>query len=390
MKSNKLISGCSRKNMGNKDKTGVLADGTKLSLLEAISEAVGDCPEGVIDLTAGSLAVSIHLNAVCGNRIIANDCRKASFYLGLALFKSEGVVLTAGDVALLQKGDLVAGPVTELLGTVLGKKNAKQYDRIIRNLGRLASAGAEQKRIITIAGILQAISAALNVYHLRGANRDSGAAGNEHLRDADLISEWREWVLVKHPKIAKGTVTGCEIYNEDAVRLMQEKKLSASCLYLDPPYGTGNYPADLKVFEDITHICEGKMPGNPIFRRPVQPVHRFDARIDFIGNLTKLLLLSGHISRWVISINTSSPVKPEEIVRIAKSMGRVCEIRRYRVPLQTNRKRTKPDDNHECLIICTPDAELEKQIAGIRRRLESMTRSRRALSLGIGNKKEGE
>lgn len=388
MKMLKLIPDVSTKNMGNKDKTCVLADGTKTSLLEAISEAIGDCPDGVIDLTAGSHAVSLHLNSTCGKRVIANDCRRASYYLGLAIFNSEGVIIEAKDVRLLQHGGLVAGPVLKLFGSVLGKINATQFDRIIRNLGCLV--GAEQKRIIAIAGILQAISGALNVYHLRGANRDSGAAGNEHLRDADLISKWREWVLVKHPEIARGITLGCEIYNEDAVTLMKDKKPSASCLYLDLPYATGNYIADLKVFEDVCHICENKLPGDPIIKRPVQPAHRFDNRIDFIGNLTKLLMFSGHIPRWVISINTSSPVKPEEIARIAKSLGRACEIRKYRVPLVTNRKRTKPDDNHECLLICTPDARLEKQIAQIRSHLASMTNHCRPLSLGLGNEQESK
>lgn len=390
MKSNKLIRGCSSKNMGNKDKTGVLADGTKKPLLEGISEAIGVCPDGVIDLTAASHTVSQYLNANCGLRVFANDCRKAPFYVGQALFKSEGVTLEPKDVALLQQGDLVAGPVTELLGIVLGKKNAKQFDRIIRDLWRLVGAGAEQKRIIAIAGILQAISGAMNVYHLRGASRDCGAAGNEHLRDTDLISKWQEWVLVKHPEIAKRITPGCEIYNEDAVLLMLKKKPSASCLYLDLPYATGNYPADLKVFEDICHIAEKKLPTDPIFRRPVQPRHRFDNRIDYIGNLTKLLLGSAHILRWVISLNTSSPVKPEEIVGIVRSLGRKCEIRRYKVSLATNRKRAIPLENYECLIICTPDAELEKQISGIRRRLESMTSLRRPLSLGMGSKQDGK
>ncbi len=388
MKSLKHIPDVSTKNMGNKDKTGVQADGTKKSLLKAISEAIGDCPEGVIDLTAGSLAVSLHLNSICGKRVIANDCRKASYYTGLAFFNSDGVVIGAKDIELLQHGGLVAGPVVKLLESVLGKNNATQFDRIIRNLGCLAGAGAEQKRIIAIAGILQAISGALNVYHLRGANRDCGAAGNEHLRDADLISEWREWVLVKHPEIAKGITLGCEIYNEDAVSLMQDKKPSASCLYLDLPYGIGNYIADLKVFEDICNLCEGKRPGDPVFGRPAQPKHRFDNRIDYIGNLTKLLLGSDHIPRWVISINTSSPVKPEEIVRIVRSFGRKCEIRRYKVSLATNRKRATPLENYECLIICTPDAELEKQISGIRSRFESMASSRRLLSPSTGNKQE--
>lgn len=374
MKSRKLILECSTKNMGNKDKTGTLADGTRKPLLEAISEAIGDCPDGVIDLTAGSLAVSLHLNSECGQRVIANDCRKATYCHCQALFKNDGCVVTDNDVALLQNGDLVAGPLTQLHGTVLGKKNASHFDRIIRNLGRLAGDGAEQKRIIAIAGILQAISGALNVYHLRGANRDTGAAGNEHLRDADLISKWREWVLVKHPEIARRITPGCESYNEDAVLLMQEKLPCASCLYLDLPYATGNYPADLKVFEDICHVCERKAPSDPIFRHPAQPIHRFDNRIDFIGNLTKLLLLSAHIPRWVISINTSSPVKPEEIARIARSMGRSCEIRRYRVPLRTNRRRTRSDDNHECLVVCVRDAGLENQIKGIRQNLSALAK----------------
>lgn len=357
--------------MGNKDKAVTLTDGTKKPLLVAISEAIGDCPDGVIDLAVGSLVVSLHLNADCGLRVFANDCRKAPFYVGQALFKSNGVTLEPKDVELLQQRDLVAGPLTELHGTALGKENARQFDRIIRNLGRLAGAGARQKRIIAIAGILQAISGALNVYHLRGATRDSGAAGNEHLRDANLFSEWREWVLVKHPEIAKRTTPGCEVYCEDAVALMLEKKPSASCLYQDMPYASGNYPADLKVFEDICHICEGKLPGDPIFKRPVQPIHRFDNRIDFIGNLTKLLLGAGHIPRWVISMNTSSPVKPDEIVGIARSLGRKCEVRRYKVSLTTNRKRATPLENYECLIICVPDAELEKQIKAIRQKLSA-------------------
>lgn len=374
MKFPEANTGCSSKNMGNKDKTCVLADGTKKSLLEAISEAIGDCPDGVIDLTAGSLAVSLHLNSTCGKRIIANDCRRASYYTGLAIFNSDGVVISPDDIALLQQGDLVGGPVTKLLGTVLGKKNAKLFDRVIRNLGRLAGADARQKRIIAIAGILQTISGSLHVYHLRGANRDSGAAGNEHLRDTDLISKWREWVLVKHPEIAKRITPGCEIYNEDAVLLMLKKKPSASCLYLDLPYAAGNYPADLKVFEDICHVAEKKVPSDPVFRRPVQPRHKFDNRIDYIGNLTKLLLGSAHIPRWVISINTSSPVKPEEIVRIARTMGRASEIRRYRVPLQTNRKRATPLDNYECLIICVPDAGLVKNIEDIRKTISVLAK----------------
>lgn len=374
MKSPKLIPAVSTKNMGNKDKAGVLADGTRKPLLEAISEAVGDCPKGVIDLTAGSLAVTLHLNSECGQRVIANDCRKAPFYFGQAIFSRDGVHCSDEDVALLQQGDLVAGPMTTLHGAVLGKENASHFDRIIRNLGRLAGDGAEQKRIIVVAGILQAISGALNIYHLRGANRDTGAAGNEHLRDADLISKWRDWVLVEHPKIAGRITPGCEMHNEDAVLLMQGKRPSASCLYLDMPYGTGNYPADLKVFEDICHVCEGKKPGDPIFGHPAQPVHRFDNRIDFIGNLTKLLLLSAHIPRWVISINTSSPVRPEEIARIARSMGRSCEIRRYRVPLRTNRRRTRPDDNHECLVVCVPDVGLENQIRAMRQTISALAK----------------
>ena len=361
--------GISSKNMGNKDKNCTLADGSQQPLLVPISEAIGDCPDGVIELAGGSLVVSIYQNVVLKQKVIANDFRNASYYPGLACFKGDGVVLTAKDISLLQEGALVAGPLTQLHGSALGKNNAKGFDRIIRNLKQISGKDSTVKRNIAIAGILQAISGSLNVYHLRGANRDSGAAGNEHLKDIDLISNWREWVLVKHPGIIKQITPGCEMYNEDAVLLMRDKKPSASCLYLDMPYATGNYIADLKVFEDICYICEGKMPSDPIFKRPIQPAHRFDNRIDFIGNLTKLLMFSAHVHRWVISINTSSPVKPDEIVMIARSLGRKCEIRRYKVALATNRKRATPLDNYECLIICVPDAGLAKGIEEIRNKI---------------------
>ena len=73
-----------------------------------------------------------------------------------------------------------------------------------------------------------------------------------------------------------------------------------------------------------------------------------------------------------MTINTSAPVRPEEIARIARSMGRTSEIKRYRVPLQTNRKRIRPDNNHECLVVCVPDAGLTRDIEEIRKKISAL------------------
>lgn len=340
------------------------------SLRDLVAEAIGPCPDGLIEPFGGGLGVAGFFKGALGIRVTANDWRRTPWYCGQVLVQNDAVEVTEADVANLQTGTLDPGPVSALLKKVLGERNALEFDRVLRNMASIVGEDAEMRRHIAFYGLLHVLSEALNVYHLRGATRDCGAAGNEHIHCVDLISAWRHWVLCWHPRHLCCVGAKCEMLNEDAVGLMR-KRPSASCLYLDPPYARGNYSADLKVFEDLCWIYEGHKPGDPIFKSVRNPPHRFDNRTDFLGSMTELLLCSTHIPRWVISLNTTSPVKPEELALIARSMGRSCDIRRYAAPRQTNSTRYKPDDNEECLLVCVSDPALEADVLRIRSGLKA-------------------
>lgn len=355
---------------GNKNKTYIGGDGREHPFIDAIADAIGDLSESVIEPFGGSQFVAANQKQVHGLRVITNDYRKASYYCALAIIQNNDIYLDAGDVRSLKTGKLIPGPVTKLHERVLGLRNALEYDRVISNLKRLRGPRSGMIRAIAVWGLIDVLNGCLDKYILRGAHRDSGAAGNEHIRNADLIAAWEHRVLCEHPRFIGGRVP-CEAHNLDAVDFMRWKPIG-DCLYVDAPYARGDYAADYKALEDICRLSEGERVSDPALRHPKQPPHRFDNRADFLGNLAHLLIASAHIPRWVISINTSSPVSPEEIASIARSMGRSVEIRRYKVPLITNTKRQKPDDNQECLIICKPSEMFGRQVSQIREKIAGL------------------
>ena len=105
--------------------------------------------------------------------------------------------------------------------------------------------------------------------------------------------------------------------------------------------------------------------------RPL-PKHRFGSRQAYVGSMTQLLLRTASCPQLIVSINTSCDVRPEELVLMCRAVGRTCDIHRYAVPLPAAATRLYHTPNHECLLDCRLDKNLEAEVSRIRAELHRM------------------
>ena len=82
--------------------------------------------------------------------------------------------------------------------------------------------------------------------------------------------------------------------------------------------------------------------------------------------MTHLLLRTADCPQLIISINTSSDVRPEELELMCNVVGRSCKIHKCRVGLPPNIPGAKDTTNCECLLDCRRDVGLEAEVARIR------------------------
>jgi hypothetical protein len=162
----------------------------------------------------------------------------------------------------------------------------------------------------------------------------------------------------------------CASHNADTVDLI--RSVTVDCAYFDTPYpGSSSHFRDLRLLEDLCQIYEtGELLSA---QRREDPPHRFESRGSYLASITHLLLGAEHIPQWVVSINTSSDVRPEEVGVIVRAMGRSCAIHRFQVPLPTVTPGLDQRGNCECLLDCRPDAVMQRQVGEIRHELERLT-----------------
>jgi hypothetical protein len=352
---------------GHKDKT-VIVNGKETSLLDIIIGMVDHKAKVLADLFGGTNSVgSRALRA--GIELITNDWRKQSYYCALALLVNRTVEPTDEDADRLTSGPLDPGPVTRLYGKPLGQANALEIDRIIRNAQTLRANGHEELAVAASYGITHVIMEALKVYHLHLAEDKSVFLGNEHLRTLDLASVWRRWFTCEYPRcLYAPDYPNVECHAMDAVDLIGS--IRPDCAYVDTQYPTGGYDhvPDFKALEDLCEVFEGMEESRIGKTRPL-PKHRFGNRNNYLGSMSHLLIQAAHIPQLIISLNTSSEVRPEEVALLVRATRRSCVVHKFPVDLPTTILGKTTPSNCECLLDCRLDEGLNAEIGLIKAEL---------------------
>ena len=355
---------------GHKDKI-VIKDGYGVNLSDIIVGMVDSKAETIAELFAGTNIVSARALRA-GMSVITNDWRRQSCYCARAMLENREVEPNDADAERLVSGELVPGPVTKLYGAPLGEENALEFDRIIRNARDLRAEGHEELAIAAFYGISHVILEALSDYHLHLSADRKSFLGNEHLAKASLVDAWRRWLTCEYPRCLFGPDhPPVECHARDAVELAGE--ISADCMYIDTLYPGEGYDhlLDFKVLEDLCDVFEGVEEPMIGKSRPL-PKHRFGSRQAYVGSMTQLLLRTASCPQLIVSINTSCDVRPEELVLMCRAVGRTCDIHRYAVPLPAAATRLYHTPNHECLLDCRLDKNLEAEVSRIRAELHRM------------------
>lgn len=356
---------------GHKDKT-VMKDGRPVNLSDIIIGVVAPGAKTFADLFGGTNTVASRA-ARAGMSVITNDWRRQSCYCARAMLENREVEPSDADAERLVSGELVLGPVTRLYGEPLGRGNAMEFDRIIRNARDLRAEGREELAVAAFYAITHVILAELSDYHLHLSADKSRFLGNEHLAKAPLVDAWRRWLTCEYPRCLYGPgAPSVECHARDAVELAGE--ISADCMYIDTLYPGGGYDhlLDFRMLEDLCDIFEGVEEERIGKSRPL-PKHRFGSRQAYVGSMTHLLMRTASCPQLIISINTSCDVRPEELVLMCRAVGRTCDIHRYAVPQPAAATRLYHNPNHECLLNCRRDAGLVAEVARIRAELARLS-----------------
>lgn len=318
--------------------------------------------------TIGARALRAGLN------VITNDWRRQSCYGALAMLANRSVEPTDADADRFVAGELVPGPATRLYGDPLGKENALEIDRIIRNARAMRAEGHEEVAIAAFYAITHVVLEELSDYHLHLSADKKSFLGNEHLSKVSLVDAWRRWLTCEYPRYLYGPdYPAVECHARDAVELAGE--IHPDCEYIDTLYPGGGYDhlLDFRFLEDLCDIFEGVEEGKIGKSRPL-PKHRFGSRQAYLGSMTHLLLRAADCPQLIISINTSSDVRPEELEHMCNAVGRTCKIHKYRVGLPSNIPGAKDTTNCECLLDCRLDDRLVAEIVDIRSELARMAK----------------
>lgn len=355
---------------GHKDKI-VVNDGHEANLSDIIIGMVHPGAETFADLFGGTNCVAARaLRAGMG--VTTNDWRRQSWYCARTMLENRTEGPTDADPERLVSGELVPGPVTRLYGEPLGRENALEFDRVIRNARDLRAEGHEELAVAAFYGITHVILEELSDYHLHLSADKKSFLGNEHLAKCPLIDAWRRWLTCVYPPcLHEPGDPPVECHARDAVELAGE--IRADCMYIDTLYPGGGYDhlLDFRMLEDLCDIFEGVEEERIGKWRPL-PKHRFGSRQAYIGSMTHLLLRTASCPQLIVSINTSCDVRPEELVLMCRAVGRTCDIHRYAVPLPVNATKLYHNPNHECLLDCRLDGELESGVVAARAELHRM------------------
>lgn len=358
---------------GHKGKS-VFADSKEDILAGVIVRMVDPGAKVVLDMFGGTNLVGAGI-VESGRDLITNDFRKQPYYCALAMLANRSVNPTEEDVLRLTSGELNPGPVTRRYGEPLGHHNALEFDRVIRNACTLRAEGLDHVAVAAIYGITHVIMAALKVYHLHLSRDRRLFLGNEHIRLIDLAAAWRKWILYDYPLRLPAGDTRVECYSADAVALIGGIRADSGIFDSEYPCNGYHYVADFKPLDDICEVFEG-VEEHLIGKVRPSPKHQFGSRQAYFGSITHLLLRAAHIPQWIICINTSSNVSPEEVALIVKAMGRTCAIHRYPVDLPTTIPGAKVTGNCECLLDCRADERAAAEVAAIKDKLAQMAGGR--------------
>ena len=355
---------------GHKDKI-VVNDGHEANLSDIIIGMADPKAETFGDLFGGTNIVAARALRA-GLNVITNDWRRQSCYCARAMLENREVEPNDADAERLVSGELVPGSVTRLYGAPLGKENALEFDRIIRNARDLRAEGHEELAVAAFYAITHVILEELSDYHLHLSADRKSFLGNEHLAKTPLVDAWRRWLTCVYPPcLHEPGDPPVECHARDAVELAGE--IRADCMYIDTLYPGGGYDhlLDFRMLEDLCDIFEGVEEERIGKWRPL-PKHRFGSRQAYIGSMTHLLLRTASCPQLIVSINTSCDVRPEELVLMCRAVGRRCVVHKYGIHLPSVVHMPHTSPNHECLLDCRRDENLVAEVDAARAELRRM------------------
>jgi len=284
-------------------------------------------------------------------RVVSNDIMNLPALKARVLIANNSVMLTEEDLVVLCRPNPNGQQfVQRYYGKILGDSNCAFLDRWASNIQLLAD---PQKRE------LAAFVAANQVlkhgkFCVATFTCLKTLTGYRNFWDIDLKEETLAFACDGLSRLIFDNGQVNDAHQSDAVEFIST--VSADVAYVDSPYccGGGEYERSLSFYDDLAVILSGQ--GNRVvnpydYNADLPPYTHFEQRPSAIEGFGRLFNNSRHIPRLIVSYNTTSAIKPPELIALAEAAGWQVTSQEH----DSRRPTTKPGgDSHtkEVLLVC--------------------------------------
>ena len=328
------------------NRTGYSAEGQyghKKADLALISRHIRPDTKTFAEPFGGTGVVAWHAKGL-GIKVTTNDVMAFS-HLRLKVFvENDTVALTDDDIRILTAPVRGKGrTVDEWYGEALGRKNAAFLDTLAANLSRL---GCEMKRNVAVCLAVLCVMRHM-VFSSVKFGVDDGFSGRRTIKEANLRTEFRRFALHEFPRLLRAGKGSCRASRRDAIAFTAGT--TCDVLYADPPFPSpgGCYQSDLAFYDKLVHVLQGhpELVERPHHGPPALPPHSdFTKRNSALMAIKRLFRAAQGARRVILSFNTTSAVRPHEIIMAARDWYgglSACEWMPSRLPTSgKGRRRT--------------------------------------------------
>jgi len=248
----------------------------------------------------------------CGLQVFTNDVMAFAHLRAKVLIVNGKIALDDRDIEILEQTNLFRlGVAEEWYGSALGGANAAWLDNFAANLPML---GDPVKQDVAAYIAIICLMGRMNYSQVTFSN-DRRFAGKRYLDRFTWGTEFRRHAVDKFPLLLHDNGRGNEACRGDALEFVRSHRFD--CLYMDPPFVSPvKYEQDLAFYDKLVLVLEGRHTdiGNPYNGPVLLPPHTkfYDRNKGLIG-MAGIFRAAGHVSRIILSYNTTSGIHPDEI-----------------------------------------------------------------------------
>lgn len=253
-----------------------------------------------------------------GLTVMTNDIMAFS-HLRLKVFvENDEITLNEDDIRILMApASGKAGRVEEWYGKALGRENAVFLDTLAANLLLL---DGEMKRDVAVCLAVLCVMRHM-VFSSVKFGIDNGFSGRRTIKGANLPVEFRRFALHEFPRLLRAGGKSCRVTRMDAITFTAG--MTCDVLYADPPFPSpgGCYQSDLAFYDKLVHVLQGhpELVERPHHGPAALPPHSdFTKRNSALMALMMLFRGAKGIRRVILSFNSTSAVRPHEIIMAAR------------------------------------------------------------------------